>query len=435
MARKASGSRMSAGTASRRKSLQLVAYVEPVSHVIAVAAAGCACRSISAVTAEQAAVTARPISARRVGELPPARASTAPMAISAPAKAANGSTSVGASGKTSRTRKAPTDAPPTTPASSGPAKGLRTAACRTVPEAARQAPPSSATARRGARDSSAISPSGLPVPKMLLRTSAGPIRISPRHRLPTIASGRSAAAISAALGRQRAALARVSRPLPTSPRSRLATMISTGAPISAHTTPAGVSVSRPVMARPATSAASRIAAPHGSATASAPRWPFGRAARARPPARMPTNAIGPTRPTATAVSTAASVTAAICVKVELRPSARAVLSPSTATSSERVSSRTPSSAGVPIRTPACSGPQPFCSSEPAPHRNSPLVSVSRASRTPAEPAASARPTAMPARMSRMPPPPAAAIAPISAVPSATPTNATAIVGAPGARLA
>ena len=42
---------------------------------------------------------------------------------------------------------------------------------------------------------------------------------------------------------------------------------------------------------------------------------------------------------------------------------------------------------------------------------------------------------MPARMSRMPPPPAAAIAPISAVPSATPTNATAIVGAPGARLA
>ena len=39
---------------------------------------------------------------------------------------------------------------------------------------------------------------------------------------------------------------------------------------------------------------------------------------------------------------------------------------------------------------------------------------------------------MPARISRIPPPPAAAIAPISSVPTATPTNATAIVGAPGA---
>ena len=87
---------------------------------------------------------------------------------------------------------------------------------------------------------------------------------------------------------------------------------------------------------------------------------------------------------------------------------------------------------MPISAAARTGPQPVCSRLPAPHRKSPLVSVSRASRTAPDAAESASPTAIPARISRIPPPPAAAIAPISSVPTATPTKATAIVGAPGA---
>ena len=312
---------------------------------------------------------------------------------------------------------------------------MRIAACSTVPDAARHAPPSSATHSRGARESSAISPSGEPVPKIERTTSRGPIPISPRHRLPMIATGSSATATSVARGRQRAALAAWSTAGPTSPCSRRATTISTGAPISAQTTPAGVSVSRPVIARPATSAASRIAAPHGIAIASVPAWPRGRPIRASPQASTPTKAIGPHSPTATAVRIAASVTPAICVSPERRPSPRAVSSPSTATSSARVMAKIAATAGIAIRAAASTGLQPVWSSDPAPHRKSPLVSVSRASRTAPDAADSARPTAIPARINRIPPPPAAAIAPISTVPSATPTNATAIVGAPGAKLA
>ena len=198
-------------------------------------------------------------------------------------------------------------------------------------------------------------------------------------------------------------------------------------------TPAGISSSMPKISRPATSAHSTIAAPHGTATSSWAAWPRGRAARASAAASTPTNAIGPATPTATAVRSVAASTDSARTAPVRRPSARAVLSPSVATSSARarptVASRTPAPISAPGRT--CS--QPDCSRLPAPQRNSELVSVSRRSCTAAVAAPSASEIAMPASTMRTgDAPAAAAIAPISAAPNSTPTKATAIVGAPGA---
>ena len=213
----------------------------------------------------------------------------------------------------------------------------------------------------------------------------------------------------------------------------MAAAIRTGAPSSAQITPAGVSSSRPKIRRPATSALTTIAAPHGIAIASCAAWPRGRAARAIAADSTPTNAIGPATPTATAVSSTAATTDSSRVSPLRSPSARAVLSPSAATSSARPSPKQATSTTPPISAPAWTWLQPDCSRLPAPHRNRPLVSVSRSSWMAALIAASARLIAMPASTIRTGAAPATeAIAPISSAPRTTPTNATAIVDAPGA---
>ena len=239
--------------------------------MIAVAAAGCACSSISSVMAAHAAVTARPISARRAGEPPPGEREHEGHREQRAAEGRERQRDRRRVGEREQDderadRRAADDAGELGAGERVADRGLQHRPRRRQARAAEQrhAQPRRARVERDLAERRAGAEDRARRPRAA-RSRSRPGTGCRRSR-PAAARR----ATSVARGRQRAALAAWSTAGPTSPCSRRATTIRTGAPISAQTTPAGVSVSRPVIARPATSAASRIAAPHGIAIASVP---------------------------------------------------------------------------------------------------------------------------------------------------------------------